>query len=100
MPRPDAPSAQAIVDMQRYERAMQALHNAVSYEIEMGINSKDKTMKSLRVGVNSTLVDFTALAQLLIKKDIITEDEYLASLASAAEEEVKRYEVRLGKKFF
>lgn len=100
MPDPThIPSPQALKAMERYEKAMHAMQSAIAFELQTDANQKDKTTKSLRVGVNSCLVDFTALAQLLIKKGIIHEDEYLESLAEAAEAEVKRYEDRHGHKF-
>lgn len=47
--------------------------------------------KFLRVGVNSALVETSALARLLFRKGLITADEYYNSLIEAWEEEVDSY---------
>lgn len=53
--------------------------------------------KHLRVGINTAHVDHAALAGLLIKKGIITQEEYMDALVEAMEAEVKRYEAHLSK---
>lgn len=80
---------------QRYERAMHAMQTGVLMEMELG--SKDTTPKHLRVGVNSALCDQSSLAHLLIRKGVITEDEYVEAVIAGIEDEVRRYEDRLSK---
>ena len=77
-------------DKDRYEQALHAMQSGVA--MQMNWDAKDTTPKHLRVGVNAALVDSSALAQLLMNKGIITEDEYFSALADMAEFEVKRYE--------
>jgi len=50
--------------------------------------------KHLRVGVNSAMVEHTALVKLLVEKGILTEEEYITSQADAMEAEVALYEER------
>lgn len=78
---------------ERYRAAMHAVQSGVA--MMMQFDQKDTTPKHLRVGVNSALVDSAALASLLMKKGLFTEEEYLEELAMAAEKEQANYEKRL-----
>lgn len=80
----------------RHRRAMHGVQSALAYELSSGLDNlnKDKTPKSLRLGVNAAMVDHGALATLLIRKGLITEEEYLEAIAEAAEAELARYEER------
>lgn len=49
-------------------------------------------VRALLVGVNAAMSDHAALAELLIKKGVITESEYLESIAYFAAKEHSRYE--------
>lgn len=80
-------------DVARYVAATHAMQTGVAIEHERG--SKDGTPKHLRVGVNSTKVDHSALVKLLIERGLFTEDEYVAALADAMEAEKARYEEHL-----
>lgn len=83
----------------RYIRAGHAVQSGVKTELELlGAQRAGADPKHLRVGVNMAMVDSGAVATLLIKKGIITEEEYLEALAVGVEEEVKKYEERLFKK--
>lgn len=53
--------------------------------------------KHLRVGINSALSDNRAIATLLMKKGIITEEEYFEALRDAMRLEVAEHEKRLSK---
>ena len=77
----------------RYTRAAHAMQSGVAMEMQKG--SRVTEPKHLRVGVNSALVDSSALAELLIAKGVITEDEYHEALATGMEREVTTYEQRL-----
>jgi len=48
-----------------------------------------------RIGVNSAMVEHGALVALLVKKGVITDEEYFSSLANMMEREVRRYEEKL-----
>ena len=81
---------------QRYLAACHAIQTGVAFEQSRG--SDDGTPKHLRTGVNIAMCDHAALVRLLIAKGLFNEEEYTAALADEAEEEVKRYEDRLGGK--
>lgn len=77
----------------RYVAAAHAMQSGVKYDQESG--SEDGSPKHLRVGVNSALVDASALARLLIAKGVITELELHEALAEGMEAEKARYEALL-----
>ena len=81
---------------ERYAAAAHAMQSGVATEMAQG--SRDTEPKHLRVGVNSALVDSGALAELLIKKGVISEAEYLEAIAAGMEREAKNYEERLSRK--
>ncbi len=60
---------------------------------------KSTEPKHLRVGVNSAMVSGGALARLLIRKGIITEQEHLEVLVEEMKAEADRYEERVNKAF-
>ncbi len=78
---------------EKYEALCHAMQTGVAYEMEYG--SKDTEPKHLRVGINSALVNDAALTRLLIKKGIITEEEYTVEVTEEMQREVTRYEERL-----
>lgn len=79
----------SLEDQERLHRAQHAMQTGVA--TMMGINANDMTVKHLRVGINASMVEIAALAKLLIKKGIITLDEYDKALADEMEAEVERY---------
>lgn len=83
-------------DEERYLNALHAMQSGVAYKMEF--DPADTQPKHLRVGINSALVNSSALVNLLIKKGIITHEEYFKELADLMEEEVKNYEKTLGQK--
>lgn len=78
----------------RYRTAMHGMQSGVAMEMEVSQDS-GTTPKHLRVGVNSALVDSSALASLLMKKGLFTEEEYLEALALGAEKERDEYQRKL-----
>ncbi len=74
----------------RYVRAIHGMQAGVALDEARGDASC--TPKHLRVGVNAAMVDSAALAALLIQKGIVSEEDYLESLATVAEAEHARYE--------
>ncbi len=79
----------------RYAELAHAMQTGVAYKMERG--SSETSPKHLRVGVNAAMSDHTALAQLLMKKGVISEDEYLDALIEAMEREVQMYQTELSK---
>ena len=80
----------------RYAAAAHAMQTGVKMETELG--SRHTEPKHLRVGVNSALVDSSALAELLIAKGVITDDEYLEAIAAGMEREAAAYQARISAK--
>jgi hypothetical protein len=77
-------------DEARYIAAAHAMQSGVA--MEMNYRSQPTEPKHLRVGINSAMVDHSALAKILIDKGIITDAEYMKALADAMEAEKLRYE--------
>jgi hypothetical protein len=74
-----------------YEEACYAMQAGVGLREKLG-RSNETTPKHLRVGVNSAMVEHSALARLLVAKGVITEAEYSEALAEGMREEVALYE--------
>ena len=77
-----------------YMKLLHAVQTGVAWEIENHVNDA-ATPKQLRVGVNSALIDSSALARLLMAKGIVSEEEYFGQLVDTAREEVEAYERRI-----
>lgn len=75
----------------RYHAACHAMQTGVAFELHHDPARAAATPKHLRVGVNSALVNSSALGELLIKKGIITEQEYMTAMAEGMEAEALRY---------
>ena len=75
-----------------------AIQSGVKFEIEAGITDSHSP-KHLRTGVNLALCGEAALTDLLIKKGIITEEEYFDSQVEGMKREVAEYEARLSAHF-
>jgi hypothetical protein len=71
-----------------------AIQTGVRMEIELGLNNAHEP-KHLRVGVNQALIETGALGWLLIKKGLITDQEYYDSILELMRKEVISYERRL-----
>lgn len=80
----------------RYLNATHAMQSAVAYMMSISSRDMPTEPKFLRVGINAAMVEHTGLVTLLIKKGLITEEEYLEAIADEMEAEVKRYEERAG----
>lgn len=91
----DEAKIQALIERQL--AAMHAMQSGVAVDLQH--NPSSGTPKHLRVGVNSSLVGLAALGALLMKKGLITEEEYHTALAEGMEEEQRRYEELLSKRF-
>lgn len=77
----------------RYRRLLHSMQAGVALKIQQG--SAEASPKHLRVGVNATLSDTAAIADLLIAKGIFTEQEYLEAIVKRMGDEVTRYESEL-----
>lgn len=89
----DKTKQQIVEEYTHHARRMQA---GVEYTMQ---DSKECQPKHLRVGVNTALADQGSLARLLIKKGVITEMEYLESIADGMKQEADAYENRVQQKF-
>lgn len=78
---------------QRYRALCHAMQTGVAYVMEK--EPGETSPKHLRVGVNSAMVEHSALTLLLIEKGIITEDEYYDAMNAAMEREVQSYQDKL-----
>lgn len=75
---------------QRYLAAMHSVQSGVAAKMTVHPNEVDP--KHLRTGVNSALINVSALANLLMKMGVITEEQYMQAIADGAEQEKARYE--------
>lgn len=75
----------------RYHAAAHGCQSATAFLMQsLGASSAGADQKHLRVGLSMTLVDSAAMAQLLMRKGVITEIEYLEAIAVGAEQELER----------
>lgn len=75
----------------RYLSAAHSIQTAVKMQIEvLGENGAGADPKHLRTGLNMVMSDHAALARLLMKKGIITNDEYMQAITEGTEEEAER----------
>lgn len=81
--------------LEEKKRKYHELAHAMQSGIEYSKNQFEREHKHLRVGINTAHSDHAALVSLLLKKEIITEEEYLDSLIEFMEKEVQRYETEL-----
>lgn len=81
-------------DERRYMNALHAIQSGVALEMIQG--SRDTEPKHLRVGVNSAMIQISALVKILTNLGLFTMEEWYEFLADATEEEKERYEKRLG----
>jgi hypothetical protein len=81
---------------QEYHDLLHAVQSGVAAEMEL---TDAHTPKHLRTGVNSSLVNSSALGRLLIHKGLITEVEYVEALCVGMRDEVAVYEQRLSKHY-
>lgn len=82
---------------QRYLVAAHAMQSGVA--TKMHYDPSDTSPKHLRVGVNSAMVDTSAIAGLLIAKGVITEAEYSTAIADAMERERDTYQQEISNHF-
>lgn len=80
-------------DQEQKVAKMLSLQHAMQSGIAMLMNydRSSTSPKHLRVGVNSAMVEASALAHLLMEKGVFTMDEYLDSMIGLYEQEVQSY---------
>lgn len=83
-------------DKERWHRAAHAVQSGVLLD-ELASDAS-LTAKHLRTGLNCIMSDHGALAYLLIRKGVITEEEYLSAIADQLEQEKRVYEAKHGVK--
>ena len=69
-----------------YEEAAHGVQTAIAFDISEG--RKTTEPKHMRVGIDMSKADMLGLAVLLIKKGIITYDEYIEAMRLSANEEL------------
>lgn len=79
-----------------YSEAAHAMQTGVA--ATMLRDPKETSPKHLRVGVNSAMVETSAIVRLLVAKGVFTLPEFTAILTSQMNEEVEKYEAELGVK--
>jgi len=76
------------------DRLLHAIQTGVKARIEYGL-SNDSDPKHLRVGINNALIAQGALTDLLVKKGLITEEEFAQTYVEFLKKEVESYELLL-----
>jgi len=82
---------------EEYHQLAHAMQSGVA--AEMNHHPQPTEPKHLRTGINSSLVNSSALGKLLIDKGLITELEYIQAIRDGMAEEVQRYEQRLSEHY-
>lgn len=77
--------------MARYQAACHGMQTGVMMLMEGKGASKETDPKHLRVGVNSAMVECSALVHILIARGVIIEAEWYDALATAMEAERDAY---------
>ena len=80
----------------RYMALAHAMQAGVAMEMNYWLSPTDP--KHLRVGVNAVMSDHGGLVTLLIKKGLITEQEYMEEIVAAMEREKLAYEARISER--
>jgi polyhydroxyalkanoate synthesis regulator phasin len=78
-----------MTDLERYQAAAHAMQSGVA--MKMNYSALETTPKHLRVGVNCSMVETSAIVRLLVAKGIITAEEWTKELADEMERERDRY---------
>ena len=81
----------------RYLKAAHAMQSGVA--MKMNFDTTETEPKQLRTGINSAMVEFSALIKLLTTKGILSEGEFMIALADAMEAEKQSYEKMLSEHF-
>lgn len=82
--------------MLKLQRRMQA---GVAQEMNVPGRQSATEPKHLRVGVNTALIEGSAVAKILIEKGVFTELEYFTAIGDLLQREVDDYERRLSQHY-
>jgi hypothetical protein len=80
-----------------YREALHAMQTGVAMELES--DPRGGTPKHLRVGVNAAMSDHAALARLLIRKGVISEEEYAEAVRVEMNDMADGYEEKLSERY-
>lgn len=90
----------------RYAKALHSMQSAVAFEVAKTLpdltSSEDSSFagpKHLRTGLNAVMADHGALAALLAKKGVFTEEEYFQAIVEGAEREAAITAQRVRERF-
>lgn len=91
----------------RYEELAHAVQTGVGWVIaldnpkvfDVNTDSNLRAHKHLRVGIDTNKADLGSIARLLIKKGVITDEEYKLAILEGLENEKRLYEQQLTEKF-
>lgn len=76
---------------EEYLKDAHRIQTGVAIEIEAkGVDNMGANPKHLRTGLNMAMADHSSLAKLLIRKGIITDEEYLNAIQVGTREEADR----------
>lgn len=78
---------------QKYDELCHAMQTGVA--TTMNFDPSDTSPKHLRVGINSAMNETSVLAQLLIKNQVISEQEYWELMVEMMQREVNLYKKRI-----
>jgi hypothetical protein len=84
-------------DVDRYLAAAHAVQSAIAHSLVS--HPAEGSPKHLRVGIDTMKVEQSALATMLIRRGIFTQDEYEKAMADAMEREVSLRAEALSKQF-
>jgi hypothetical protein len=82
----------------RYHEAAHKMQTGVRLLLGAG-QDVGVSAKHVRVGINSAMVEHSALALILLRNKVISREDYLEALAEAMESEAASYETRVQKIF-
>lgn len=92
------PTIEQAIELESLQHKVQsAVAFLMGREEAFGERCAEVEPKFLRVGINSALIETSALARLMLAKKLITTNEYFETLISIWREEVDRYLVQLKK---
>jgi predicted LPLAT superfamily acyltransferase len=91
MPNPE----QAALMQELPQRVQSAIAFLDGHLTLLGKRHQSLEPKHLRVGVNSALVEASALGRLMLSKKLITAEEYFDMIIAVWREEVERYQALL-----
>lgn len=80
-----------------YKEAAHAMQTGVAAKMEY--DREETEPKHLRVGVNSAMVETSALVQMLVRKGVFTLAEFEEELTIGMYEEAKRYQRELSERY-